>query len=188
MPHDGHNNPSRDIGLRGIPLLDWIIDQAEENPETHDQSLWATAKPAVVTPPNRMTYPYIGYGAEYDNLYLRLKAEGPGESCGTAYCVAGWAAHATGAKINWRPHLNRNYDTNQVYVHSWDAEEVTNKDGLRMSISGYAREVLDLDGADADVLFASTNTLADIKEMRDRLFAGESIADWFGYDDEDGEY
>lgn len=163
--HDGNNNPSRDIGLRGMELLDDILERIRANEEAWDQTNWANfdADRRVVT----------------EEEMAEIKKLVAPESCGTAYCVAGYAAHLTGAKIDWYPIFDeawnsatRSYETQFV---GWRAENVNN--GAER-IADYAGRVLELDLSDSVRLFRGENKLDELEMLRDLLRAGKSIADY----------
>lgn len=115
--------------MADIALLDRIIEQIEQHPETWDQATW-----------ERET------------------------ECGTAYCVAGHAVAMTIGPI--------------THYSPWNAEYVT-ADGVIGSWSVTARDALDLTARQAHVLFHPSNTLGEIKTMRDLLAA--DVADQLEY-------
>lgn len=155
MPHTEHNeNPSADTGLRGIQLLDKIIEIIERQPENWNQGWWAIAARPAGTEDYHTTYRYLD-----DTDYTP-------ESCGTAFCVAGWAAHLTGYKIRW--YTARDEDGNPNIE-----AEYCDKDGEVMTIPHAAKLVL---GIHDSYLFSGFNTIDDIKRIRDELVRDEEIA------------
>lgn len=163
MPHNSENpNKSFDTGLRGLALLDAIILEIEAHKEHWKQSLWATAKLAELIP------------IPTDKARLEVQREAVEdlpESCGTAFCVAGWAAHLTGAQPLWKPEINWNDE-----IYGYNAEEVTNPEtGYVETIERYASKVLGLNLKEASYLFEANNSLDYIKRVRDALANGEEV-------------
>lgn len=97
-------------------------------------------------------------------FYARKKDDSP---CGTAYCVAGWAAVLSGRTFNWQePIIPREWSTLEDKVYFSDYPEHLT-DGAH--VAWYAQNMLVLSDEDADALFDCANTLDEIKEMRDNL-------------------
>lgn len=63
-----------DLGLRGLPLLKYILDGIESGELNHRQDKWG---------------------------YAPMDDERQPELCNSAYCVAGWAAKLTGASFQF---------------------------------------------------------------------------------------
>jgi hypothetical protein len=165
MPHvDG--NPTPDCGLRGVDLLDEVIRQIEQHPENWYQGDWARAK--VETDEND----------EFPTLTkVELEAAVP-TSCGTAMCVAGWAAHLTGAKIDWHPTYSEvvvDFGVSSLYRLSGFVANTVNNN--TQEIETYARRVLGLNSFDASELFAPHNDLDDIRRLRARMAQGLPFED-----------
>lgn len=81
-------------------------------------------------------------------------------ACGTAFCVAGWAAALTrpAPVVRWGM--------------AWEFKDGAGKLGDFVDVG---MEVLGLTDDQADALFASNNTLKDIEAMRDALAANPDI-------------
>jgi hypothetical protein len=166
MPHvDG--NPTPDCGLRGVDLLDEVIRQIEAHPENWYQGDWARAK--VETDEN---------GELPKMTKAELDAAVP-TSCGTAMCVAGWAAHLTGAKIDWQPTYDDTVsgvvDSEVLYILSGFVANSVNDNTEK--IDAYARRVLELDHLDSSELFVPHNDMERIYRLRARMAQGLPFED-----------
>jgi hypothetical protein len=128
--------------MANIELLDKIITKIEENPEQWNQKYWISAD--VANPET-------------------------GESCGTAYCVAGWAVTLAGATPVW----NR-FSSMKTTAINATTGFCTFDAGRIRGVEDYAMELLDLPEEDAHELFHADNTLDDIKRIRDELVANSS--------------
>lgn len=161
MPHSGHENDvtnPTDCGKRGVQLLEEIMKHIHAEQKHWDQCIWAEAVPT-------------------EKMYVESKFDEiqPPPTCGTAYCVAGWAAHLTGAKILWHPQFKYDMDENQYYVEFFTASHVKHKNGMVLKIEDYAKNVLDLDDYEAETLFLGGNTLDELDEKLEALKSGELI-------------
>lgn len=78
-----------------------------------------------------------------------------GGDCGTAYCVAGWAAVLDGQKLDWT----------ETGTGAWDASFTI---GGAM-ISEHAQDVLGLTYGEQSQLFRGSNTRSAVLAMLDRL-------------------
>lgn len=136
--------------MANIELLDDILATIDEHPENWNQGLYAVADPSGSFAER------LRSGDPHPTLELNA-------TCGTAFCVAGWAAVKTGAEIDW--YVGFWHDPN-VY-----ATRLKNGEEIHM----YARRVLDLSRDDAIILFDPLNTREDLQEMRDILASGESL-------------
>lgn len=152
LPHTENDNVYEDCGLRGLVLLDKIIELIEEHPEFWDQRHWAT----------------IGVG-EYnavENTYVPA-------TCGTAYCVAGWAVHMAGYQLGWKPRWE---DWDSVVPTYFEATSCRKPDAdYGLAIAEVARKLLEIDYDKGERLFNQYNTLADIKRIRDEI--AEEVAE-----------
>jgi hypothetical protein len=92
--------------------------------------------------------------------------------CGTTCCIAGWVA------------LHEGYKTIPRAGGGVDGLEVVDARGNRHDISQVARKALGLTAGTANYLFWGSNTVTDLKRMRDNLAAGRDITDGFGYSEE----
>lgn len=121
--------------LRGLPLLDAILDHVAANPETWKQGAWAERT-----------------------------------ACGTTLCVAGHAASAAG----WDLLFENGWDGSSGYART------CRRDGVTLAIRDAAEELLGLTDLELgnddgevwsahDVLFEGSNTLADLREIRDEI-------------------
>lgn len=81
-----------------------------------------------------------------------------GEGCGTAFCFAGWAAELSGVTWVYPP------DHRLSYTVLTPGEE-------EIAVDLYARLLLDLDFYEAADLFASDNTLDDLRRIVAELSA-----------------
>ena len=147
MPHIKGNpvKPPPDLGLRGLALLDKIIEIIEAHPELHDQHVWAKVS----------SFPGLTRGWD-----LNRDGDTVPETCGTTLCVAGWAAHLCGAQLEYR-------------VSGWTRLVLTadyaTMDGSFLRIDTLARQLLELDADFAEELFHDNNTLNSIKSLRDEF-------------------
>jgi hypothetical protein len=156
MPHIKGNpvKATPDLGLRGVELLDKIIEIIEAHPEMHNQRSWA-----VIT-----NVPGLSCNWDQD-----IDGDSVPESCGTAMCVAGWAAHLCGGQFRF------------YAMRRWNGMELSASkvsrvdDGTTVAISEFASHVLGLNPYDAGVLFDEDNSLDRIKEFRDKIANGEPI-------------
>lgn len=80
--------------------------------------------------------------------------------CGTGMCVAGWGCHLAGDTFVWA--LDQGTEAEEVMV-----------DGRRMPISQRARELYDLTPYQAEMLFAGSNDLGQIRTIIAKLLAAE---------------
>lgn len=157
-------------GIPGIAQLDIALDVIEKHPETHNQGTWA---------------------------------------CGTQFCVAGHLAILDGAdasglsKPTWE---DRGYESIGSFLDtylqtSWskltpeeilaeglsdtpiETDTLTWPDGTDRVIYDEARRILGVDKMTAGALFGASNTVKEIKAMRNWLAENESIA---GFTDADG--
>lgn len=126
-------------------LFDAAIEDAatEANGYKHQQANWAS----VV------------------NLYADDES-----SCGTAMCLAGFAAVRCGAEVP-RPALDPN---GFWYVPNWWVNAATGAlsdedDPEAVHVSNFARIRLGLDWGQADELFSAANTLDQIRGLRNHL-------------------
>lgn len=107
-------------------LLMQVREKIVNEPEKHEQSRWARA----FSDPRK------------------------GGDCGTAYCVAGWAAVLDGQKLAWI-----------AFGDFWEASVLIGGVG----ISPYAMETLGLSMNEARRLFAGDNPRTHVLSMLDRL-------------------
>ena len=107
-----------------IVELDAILAHIEAHPEQWDQS-W----------------------------YFTEAAEPSADWCGTACCIAGFAA----ARAGWTP-VGTLFLSTQVV-----------KDGVTRDVVEVAAEILGLFRVDAHMLFSGNNTLEDLKNFRNEL-------------------
>ena len=124
-----------------ITLLRKVLDHIEAHPEEHDQGWWATRR------------------------YTET-----GQSCGTAYCLAGWTAVLDG----WTPIFDEFENSEGVFE-----EEVTSyfrrttTFGVAEDSAGrIARKALGLTQGQGDDLFAGNNTREDLWHVAARLTDG----------------
>jgi hypothetical protein len=139
---------------RGIPLLRKIWDAILADESAWNQGTWIGTACDEDGVPDRLTPQVIDY-IQTNQV--------PPWNCGTAYCVAGHAALATGAKLT--PYqvaaVERRYlETDTVVVN-----------GQEWPVEDYAADVLDLDGSQASVLFAGHNTKEVITALVEALEA-----------------
>lgn len=114
-----------------VDLLMQVREKIVSEPEKHYQGQWARA----ASDPRK------------------------GGDCGTAYCVAGWAAVLDGQQLDW-------YGEGGVYA----AYNLAARDeyGGPISISRYARQALGLEYWE-DTLFSDTNTRERVLAAMDLL-------------------
>jgi hypothetical protein len=94
------------------------------------------------------TYNYIvEHPEEHDQASWVRRVNG--NSCDTAYCFAGMAVHLAGYDINVRMATVPGFDDHQYYKSIRDA----------------AKELLNLDDHDADILFNGYNSIHDIRRI-----------------------
>jgi hypothetical protein len=125
-----------------IELLDSIIENIQENEQSWNQHDWAGA----------------------DEVDLET-----GASCGSAFCVAGHAVLAVGAKILWK-------DQSWYQLLHSDNHNIPKYgatyclyNGETQLIETVARDALGLTHNQANRLFKDTNSLDDIIDIRDEL-------------------
>lgn len=101
-----------------------------------------------------------------------LSYEDTESACGTAMCLAGFAAMRAGAEVP-QPQL---YGFGGWYMPDWTVNTETGKlvsplDFVSPSahVSDFARDRLGLTGGQANALFDGTNTIDDLRAMRDHL-------------------
>ncbi|MFC3504473.1 hypothetical protein ACFOOK_26375 [Micromonospora krabiensis] len=88
-------------------------------------------------------------------------------ACGTAMCLAGFAAVRAGAEI---PKPQWNSACQEWEMPYWDLDPETGRlDEDGVTVARFARERLGLDEDQADALFSGSNTLPDLRAMRDHL-------------------
>jgi len=88
------------------------------------------------------------------------------QGCGTAMCLAGTIAWQAG----WKPISPEDWSTTtDDYGNPVKICALVAKDGVDRHVGTLARELLGLDGDDADNLFGAYNTLADLRRIRDEL-------------------
>jgi len=114
-------------------LLAKIVEIIRKQPENWNQDLWAYAP------------------GDFQSERFGSPATEVPPACDTTLCVAGWAAHLTGAKLDW------------VYTRNGlRASTVNNGDQM---ISKYAKHVLELSSDEADHLFYGVDELDEIDAM-----------------------
>jgi hypothetical protein len=90
--------------------------------------------------------------------------------CGTAYCVAGWAAELT--------------LPGPLKIHTGEfTGDFTDANGVEHDWRDYGREALGLQYFQVDPLFSGANTLDRIKELRDALAANPNV-DLYQFDED----
>lgn len=114
-----------------VDLLMQVREKIQTEPERHYQGLWARE---IIDP-----------------------ARG---ECGTAYCVAGWAAFLSGEELHWID-----------FGKARQAEALLRRDeyGDPIYISNYARDALGLDRDEAIRLFAGGNKRDAVLKALDLL-------------------
>lgn len=123
-----------------VDLLMQVREKIVNEPEKHDQMSWARA----------------------------LSDPRKGGDCGTAYCVAGWAAVLDGQEMSWAfsPHANE-----------WRSPYLANG----QAVWRYAQEALGLDSSEEGTLFDGDNSRESVLDMLDRLIEagknGERVPD-----------
>lgn len=150
MPHikGDPTKPAPDLGLRGLPLLDYIIAYVEEHPETFDMKSWAVIRDVP--------------GLDWDWGGQPVPA-----TCRTAMCIAGWAAHLTGAEIIYLPQFVPDDDGDSLVLAATNVwRRNTRYFSNTEQISHYAARMLDLPPHLAFQLFDPCNSLDDVKELR----------------------
>lgn len=108
-------------------LLMQVREKIVNEPEKHHQGAWAVAQ----SDPRK-----------------------DGE-CGTAYCVAGWAAVLDGQQLDW----------DEAGDGTWDASYTTT--GAMVGV--YAQDVLGLTNDERRTLFRGHNERGEVLDMLDRL-------------------
>jgi len=136
--------------MANIELLDEVIDYIEEHPEEWSQNSWGSGQ--GVNP------------IKQDDGYFA-----PGTACGTAFCVAGHVANMKGGRQRWGKGLLGGLTFISVEVPS---------SGNFLSVSTFAQLKLGLEREEADVLFDASNTLEQIKEIRDVLANHGDVEQW----------
>jgi hypothetical protein len=90
-------------------------------------------------------------------------------SCGTAYCVAGWAAVQAGGQMIWGPEDDETGYSDAMLVRLPSS-------GTEVYIEDFAQSVLDLTDAQAGALFGGSNTRAELQLIRDMLAADPDVS------------
>lgn len=108
-------------------LLMQVREQIVTEPETHRQGVWAVAQ----SDPRK------------------------GGDCGTAYCVAGWAAVLDGQQLDW----------DEIGNGEWDASLIVGG----ALISDHAQDALGLTYTEQCQLFRGDNTRPEVLAMLDKL-------------------
>lgn len=129
--------PEKFLAMSEFERRSFVLDLITAFPDRHEQEHWF--------------------------IYVEDEVTVTNPSCGTACCVAGWAAVLSGAK----PAIAINGAYNVVEL----------PDGRDYSVSGYARELLGLTEKQSDVLFAGNNTLSYIRKAITALNETGTIPD-----------
>lgn len=156
MPHSENEFEPTDTGLRGLPLLRKIMEiiKSEEHRKNWNQKQWGEAR-------------LPGGSMDHSEFYMSFNPNQPPVECGTAYCVAGWAAHLTGAKMNWHPATAYDDETDTHRIIGYRAESVVGDD--EQTINSYAREVLEVGEYTSSRLFDAYNTIEDLEGIVDDI-------------------
>jgi len=121
------STPLEPSGSYNVDLLMQVREKIVNEPERHFQGSWARAE----SDPRE-----------------------DGE-CGTAYCVAGWAAVLDGQELDWQ----------LGDWGGWDADYLADGKG----IWSYAQKALGLGAIERAILFAGGNSRQRVLSMLDRL-------------------
>lgn len=126
-------------GTYNVDLLMQVREKIVNEPEKHFQGSWARAE----SDPRE------------------------GGDCGTAYCVAGWAAVLDGQELDWQ----------LGDWGGWEADFLKNN----RSIWRHAQQALGIGPVEEDILFAGDNSRERVLSMLDRLIEagknGERLAE-----------
>lgn len=90
-------------------------------------------------------------------------------SCGTVCCVAGWAAHLSGGRLDWQVYGGATVEDVEA-----EAYEVEVGDGQVLTVREAAQLQLGLDDRDADYLFSSSRTQDEIFHFIDGRIEGNA--------------
>jgi hypothetical protein len=117
-----------------------------------------------------------GSGSRWDQCHWAISRGGTAveptpDTCGTAFCFAGWAAVLDGAQLHW----GKGYESGALV---WVAEFQRRADGYMDDISEYAQRSLGLTSDEANVLFLGSNTLDDLRAIVQSLVDGEGVDQW----------
>jgi hypothetical protein len=132
-------SPEKFNAMSVFEKREFLIDYIHAFPEKHNQRKWITGD------------------AETDTFYGDT-------TCGTAACLAGWAALFSGAK----PVVEYSDRHGYSYVRSNDG------DGAK-GVKPLAEEILDLNHEESYVLFHANNSREQIREFINNLNEGKSF-------------
>lgn len=133
--------------MANVELLDKVMRHIEHNEHMWNQTSWSNI---------------VVNGWSGEELRKMLLDDPKNPVCGTQRCFAGHAVAFEG----WTPIFEIG-----DYVHpsslddGFTANYCVNKEGDRAFISSKAIELLQIDGETADILFAPTNDLDDLRRM-----------------------
>lgn len=133
--------------IASLPTMGDLDIRFCEHPDYHNTALLELAADEGVTEVWNQSTWFMRFQGSIDPTTHQL-------SCGTAGCLAGWTAILTGKVVN-------------------DYNEVLAPQGFgRMSVRGYAQEVLELTYDEAARLFDASNTLEDIDRIIEEIANG----------------
>lgn len=143
-----------------VPLLRKVLDQITSHPDSWDQGSWAS----YALPEDRYG---LSDALPFASELCRNAEDFPEGvlldetvlSCGSAFCVAGWAVQFTGhTMVTDSEEVNyaETYGSRRVYAFWVDS---VGKSGNPVAISEQARHELGLSLAEARALFGASNTL-----------------------------
>lgn len=166
-----------DTGARGEKLFAAVVEKIENDIEHWGQMSWAYAEPES----SQDSIQVVHSDGSIELLHPEGLLDNYGDpilafpapeildavkflptSCGTSFCVAGWAVQLAGAEIAWEPEMVATIDGRKV-VAALGASTCITADGTSRSVREYARELLELDDVQAYHMFKGGNSLQDIR-------------------------
>lgn len=157
--YPGHMSPAPCVGCFPLPqvnepLLLKVLDQIEANPGTHFQGAWASITADTIETLGLQTTELGGLWSPELGRELRrpeIQRIGDQQSCGTAFCVAGWAVE-----------LTRSQDTHYYWTGYGTASRLVLPTGEMVPIIDQARKELGLTCPEADWMFTATRTRPEL--------------------------
>jgi hypothetical protein len=147
--------------MANIELVKKIKDAITAKPELWNQHKWAVVSTDALGDKTL---------TEFD------EGEGVELTCGTAMCIAGWACHLSGEKINWREGDFEPDDDGEKFVAHL---LLSGKD-----IEGRAHELLDLEADNANLLFYTYDERI-VMDRLDQIIERGEIYDPYRLEDEE---
>lgn len=158
--YHGHMSPAPCVSCFPLPqinepLLLKVLDQIEANPGTHFQGAWASITADTIKALGLQTTALGGLRSPElgrDLYRSEVQRIGDQQSCGTAFCVAGWAVE-----------LTRSQDTHYCWSSFGTASRLVLPSGEMVPIIDQARKELGLTCPEADWMFTAVRTRPELR-------------------------